>query len=127
MPYHEKHFTLEEARSTLPDLRPKFQRVQELVATLRKRELESQRIQQLIRSNGQGSKHPEFGEVISELQSIVASITEQGIEIKDLERGLIDFPHWRDGQEVYLCWLYDEENILFWHSIEDGFTGRAPL
>lgn len=127
MPYHEIHFNLEEARSTLADLRPKFQRVQELITILRARELESQRIQQLIRSNGQGSKHPEFGEVIKELQDIVASITELGIEIKDVERGLIDFPHWRDGKEVYLCWLYGEEDILFWHPIEEGFGGRVPL
>lgn len=127
MPLHEKHFTLEEARATLPELRPIFRRVQELVATLRKRELESHRMQQLIRSNGQGSKHPEFGDVISELQGVVAKFAERGIEVKDLERGLIDFPHWRNGEEVYLCWLYGEEDILFWHAIEDGFAGRTPL
>ncbi len=127
MPYHDTHFTLEEARSLLPELSHKFHRVQELVASLRQRELEMQRIQQLIRSNGQGSKHPDFGVVISEIQEIVASITEQGIEIKDLERGLIDFPHWRNGQEVYLCWLFGEDDIHFWHSIEEGFAGRTPL
>ena len=49
------------------------------------------------------------------------------IIIRDLQRGLIDFPALRDGREVYLCWLYGEERIDFWHEFDTGFAGRQPL
>jgi hypothetical protein len=127
MAVYERHFTLEEAREELPALRRSFQRIHELLAVLKKGQIEIERIQKLIRSNGHGSGHPDFGAQIGELQTLVGQITDRGIEIKDLERGLIDFPHWRNGEEVYLCWLYGEEDILFWHTLEGGFSGRAPL
>lgn len=50
-----------------------------------------------------------------------------GIVIRDVDRGLIDFPAVRDGREVYLCWQLDEGEIAFWHDIEAGFGGRQPL
>jgi hypothetical protein len=65
--------------------------------------------------------------VVGELQRRIQEITEKGIEIKDIERGLIDFPHWREGEEVFLCWLYGEADIGFWHTLEEGFAGRTPL
>jgi hypothetical protein len=49
------------------------------------------------------------------------------IVVRDLERGLIDFPALRDGHEVYLCWLLDEPAVGHWHGIEAGFAGRQPL
>ena len=49
------------------------------------------------------------------------------IVVRDLERGLIDFPSLRDGEEVYLCWLVDEPAVKHWHSLESGFAGRRPL
>jgi len=123
----EKHFTLEEARQELPWLRRRFARIQELVTVLQQARVEMDRIQKLIRSNGQGSNHPDYGAEIGELQGLVADITGKGIEIKDLARGLVDFPHWRDGEEVYLCWLYGEDDIRFWHTLDGGFAGRTPL
>ena len=47
--------------------------------------------------------------------------------LRDVERGLIDFPAIRDGQEIYLCWLLDEDEIGFWHEPDAGFAGRQPL
>jgi hypothetical protein len=50
------------------------------------------------------------------------------IVLRDVERGLIDFPAIRDGEEVYLCWLADEEDTIgYWHAPEAGFGGRRPL
>ena len=49
------------------------------------------------------------------------------IVVRDLDRGLIDFPTLRDGEEVYLCWLLDEPEVAHWHAIEAGFPGRRPL
>lgn len=127
MPHYERHFTLEEARQELPELSRLFQRIQEKIALLRNQQMEMERIQKLIASNGHASKHPDYGAIVGELQECVNTITEKGIEIKDLERGLIDFPHWREGEEVFLCWLYGEKDIHFWHTIDAGFAGRTPL
>jgi hypothetical protein len=49
------------------------------------------------------------------------------VVVRDLERGLVDFPAVIDGREVYLCWLVDEPAVTHWHAIEAGFAGRRPL
>ena len=49
------------------------------------------------------------------------------IVLRDLDRGLVDFPAVRDGQEIYLCWEEGEEQIAFWHEPDAGFAGRRPL
>jgi hypothetical protein len=50
-----------------------------------------------------------------------------GIQIKDLDHGLIDFPTMRDGEEVLLCWRLGEPQVAYWHTYEDGFPGRRRL
>ncbi|CUT08778.1 Uncharacterized conserved protein (DUF2203), partial [Candidatus Kryptonium thompsonii] len=51
-----------------------------------------------------------------------------GVLVKGIEQGLIDFPHIRqNGQEVYLCWMYGESSINYWHTISEGFMGRKPI
>jgi hypothetical protein len=127
MPTFEKHFTLEEAREHLPELRRQFARIQKLLTVLQKAQGEMERVLRLIQSNGHGSNHPDYGAEIKELQERIADITGKGIEIKNLAQGLVDFPHWRDGEEVYLCWLYGEDDIRYWHTLEGGFAGRQPL
>ena len=62
-----------------------------------------------------------------ELQGIVDDIVAEGIIIRDIPRGLVDFPHIRDGREVYLCWVSGEDNIGFWHETDRGFDHRQPL
>jgi hypothetical protein len=49
------------------------------------------------------------------------------IVVRDLDRGLIDFPAVLEGREVYLCWLLDEPSVTHWHAVESGFAGRRPL
>src|SRR5581483_7225565 len=105
MALYDKHFTLEEARRELPGLRRRFARIQEVMGVLQQAQVEMAQIQKLVQSNGAGSNHPDYGPQIAELQTLIKQITDAGIEIKDLARGLVDFPHWREGEEVYLCWL----------------------
>jgi hypothetical protein len=62
------------------------------------------------------------------LIDVIKSIATYGIQIKNLDSGLIDFPHLRNnGEEVYLCWRLGEEDIRFWHRIPDGFQGRKNI
>ena len=61
------------------------------------------------------------------MRNCLDQIQETGCMIKSLEDGLIDFSHLKDGREVYLCWRYGEEDILYWHEVDEGFTGRIPI
>ena len=64
---------------------------------------------------------------LADLQEVLAEFQKREIFIKDIARGLIDFPAIIGGQEVFLCWEQDEEDIEFWHDLETGFGGRERL
>jgi hypothetical protein len=61
------------------------------------------------------------------MQELVQELHELGIELKDFFMGLVDFPCWRDGREVYLCWKLGEPEVAHWHETDAGFAGRQPL
>lgn len=123
---HKKHFSLQEARNLIPELKKKLSRMIEL-----KKILDSQDYDIF--------KHPVFGGLglngsgkypreMEELIELVQGISSKGIIIKGIDNGLIDFPYIREnGEEVYLCFLYDEDEIKFWHHIQDGFAGRQSI
>ncbi len=68
------------------------------------------------------------GEALSrELRENVVTLSRWDIEIKDPDRGLIDFRSERNGEVVYLCYLLGEPDLAYWHGLEDGFAGRRPL
>ena len=66
-------------------------------------------------------------ELARELARLVDEIGSCGAQVKDLDSGLVDFPARRRGETVLLCWKLGEEEIRYWHRIEDGFAGRRPL
>jgi hypothetical protein len=127
MPQYEKHFTLDEARQWVPKLKSKFEKIQVLYSEIEKLREDFERVQKLIQMNGHAPKETGFEERATELQEMVKEITEAGIEIKDISRGLVDFPHMRDGEEVFLCWELADDGLNYWHYIEDGYAGRTPL
>ncbi|HMS64454.1 MAG TPA: DUF2203 domain-containing protein [Ignavibacteria bacterium] len=124
--FHKRHFNLEEARSMLPEIKSKISLIAELKESLDERNYDINKHQYFggFGPNGTGK----FPEEMEKLVLLVNELTEKGVLIKDLNSGLIDFPHIRDnGEEVYLCFLLGEEDIKFWHSIEDGFAGRKEI
>ena len=77
-----------------------------------------------------GGAYPgrEIARSLVELSRAAGELEAVDIVLRDVHRGLIDFPALRDGEEVYLCWLVDEEETIgFWHEPEAGFGGRRPL
>ena len=62
-----------------------------------------------------------------ELQRAIAELQAADVVVRDVVRGLVDFPALRDGEEIYLCWLVDEPEIEHWHELDAGFAGRRPL
>jgi hypothetical protein len=129
-----RHFTVEEANAALPVVRPLVEQLvatrQEHVAALEKQE----ELEHKIRGNGGGIPPAELAAASAEVDGIarrlarlVDEIGEHGAEVKDLDTGLIDFPALRGGETVLLCWQLGEEEIGWWHTVEDGFAGRRPL
>jgi hypothetical protein len=76
-----------------------------------------------------GGSYPgrDFARPLVELSRAVGELEAVDVVLRDIDRGLIDFPALRDGEEVYLCWLLDEDRIGFWHEPDAGFAGRRPL
>jgi hypothetical protein len=129
-----RHFTPEEANAALAEVGPL---VAEMVAHRRahidalgrQEELEGR-----IRGNGGGIPPATLaaaaGAVESEareLARVIDEIAAHGAQVKDIDEGLIDFPAVRGGETVLLCWKLGEDEIRYWHTVEDGFAGRREL
>src|SRR5947207_11882142 len=129
-----RHFTPEEANEALSEVRPL---VEQMVARRRAHAEALERQEELeerIRGNGGGippavlaGAAAEVEREAAELARLVDEIAEHGAEVKDLDEGLIDFPARRAGETVLLCWRLGEDEIRYWHRVEDGFAGRRPL
>ena len=123
---HERHYTLEEASELLP-------RVVELIAQMRtaRDQLGDREAREALSeagpTNGGGAPGRTVSEAFVQLRDAVAELQELEVVLRDLDRGLLDFPSLRNGREVYLCWQDGEDAIGFWHEPEAGFAGRRPL
>lgn len=123
---HERHFTVEEANALLPRVEPALRALRDARDRLTDEELH-EALSGAAPGNGGGGPGRQVGEAFLEVRRLLVEIQSLGIVIRDVDRGLIDFPAVRDGREVYLCWQLDEGEIAFWHDIEAGFGGRQPL
>ncbi len=127
MPMFQKHFTLEEARSRIPEIRAQFARIHELYEQTERLRADFLTVQKRIQQNGHAPKVSGFEEHVEKLNALIKEVIDTGIEIKDVVRGLIDFPAWHNGNEVFLCFELSDMDILFWHKIEEGYVGRIPI
>jgi hypothetical protein len=122
----DKHYTREEARALLPRVRHWLQR-------LRERQQMREHVEgDLSRLLGQG--HDLGGEgpnhwvrTVATIEEILGEFRRRGLQIKDLRRGLVDFPAVREGREVFLCWEEGEDDIEYWHDLDAGYVGREQL
>jgi hypothetical protein len=123
-PAPERRFTLEEAEAALPDLRTSLARMHEArQVLLRTAEL----VKEVVAGNGGGKENQESRDAADILRREVERISAEGIILRDVESGLVDFPAERDGREVFLCWRLGEEHVAHWHPPETGMAGRQPL
>jgi hypothetical protein len=125
-------FTPSEANSALERVRPLAEQMIALRARLTELQGEQREVVKIIAGNGSGygvgeARSPEFARLAGELEGCLQLLGEIGVEIKDAETGLLDFPSVRGGEEVLLCWRAGEEAVEFWHSREDGFAGRRRI
>ena len=130
----ERYFTVEEANEALAEVRPL---TEELVSHMRALiEIQERQAALTTRISGNGGnvEPRELQEVQERLDGEVAGIArcvarihELGAQVKDLDEGLVDFPALRGGEDVLLCWRLGEDEIGFWHGLDEGFSGRRPL
>jgi hypothetical protein len=123
--YH-KHYTRDEARALLPQVRLWLKRIAQLRRDLEKQEEQLAALMEPGRDIG-GEPVNSWVRTMAELRQVFMEFHDREIQIKDLERGLIDFPAFIGGKEVFLCWEQDEEDVEFWHDLDTGYAGREPL
>ncbi len=126
-PSFHKLFTVEEANALLPRLKELLDDLAIHRDALREKAAHLEPILQAASANGGGRVGSEYGVEAYNLYLAIERIRGLGVILKDLDMGLLDFPHERDGRVVFLCWHPPEESVAFWHEIEAGYAGRQPL
>ena len=131
----QRYFRIEEAEQLLPKIEPAVRELASLKSLFdeTERELRSaaERITLLGGANVDREKvlgqRGQRDALASRLQHSMEAVQQHGCLVKDLDLGLIDFPTFFKGQEVYLCWKLGEASIGFWHGVQEGFRGRKPI
>ena len=127
-------FTLAEANAKLAWLESQFAEADSVRSALANQHQRLQGQHRTGKRNG-GSEHADeltaaqrqIEKLERQLVTIVEGIQSQGIQVRDLNTGLVDFPGLRNGVEVHLCWHRGEADIRYWHPTSTGFAGRQPL
>jgi len=130
----ERYFTPAEANELLPTVRPLAERMVAHRRALAVATARHARLAAKIAGNGGGVNPQQVDELRAAVESEAAAIVEcveelhsLGVVVKDLDQGLLDFPALRGDEEVLLCWHVGEEEVAFWHGLEEGFAGRKRL
>ncbi len=120
-------FSVIEANAMLPQLRGLLGRIQNEKDRMLEMEPDPEVIQTKSAYDWGMTRGAEYILILEAFQQAVKEVEELGVLVKDLDQGLCDFPHQRDGRMVYLCWKLDEEEVTWWHDVDAGFAGRQPL
>jgi len=131
----EKTFTLEEAQSLLPVLESLLRSATEGKKQAEAIDAEFQEIAHRVFLNGGtflkivplAKRRSDRDKAVQTVKDAITEISSIGVQVKDLDMGLLDFPCVVDGQIILLCWKLGEKTIEFWHGLEEGFAGRKPI
>ena len=131
----QKTFTYEQATTLLPVLRTLLKRAMDGKQLIESVETELQDLRHRILLSGGLSvdipavahRRAERDKALQEIKDALAEIEAIGVQVKDLDIGLLDFPCVVEEEIILLCWKYGEEKIGFWHGVEEGFRGRKPI
>lgn len=123
-----------EAEELLPRIRPLMEEAQRQKLLFDQAREETEAIEARMKGNGAdedarrlAAKHELLQALGRRLEELVDKVQKLGVEVKDLDMGLVDFRARRGDAEYYLCWRVGENGIAWWHTLEGGFTGRQPL
>ncbi len=123
---HSRHYTVEQANAALPF-------VQQRIEVLRsaREGLNDEEARAALAEAGPGNGGGAPGLVVSgaflAMRNALHELNELDVVLRDLDRGLVDFPAMRGDEEIYLCWQEGEDDVAFWHEPDAGFAGRRPI
>jgi hypothetical protein len=130
----ERYFTPEEANALLEHVRPAAERLVRHRRAFAEAAAKRSQLSTHVAGNGgdldPGEVREDAEQMEREAEAVAAAVEELtglGVLVKDLDRGLVDFPALRRGEEVLLCWHVGEDEVAFWHGLDEGFAGRKPL
>jgi hypothetical protein len=124
-----KLFTIQEANALLPNVRTIVGRIQHAHQNVSRYADEAKQAAEAAEKGGGGvASGLAYAKALTELTSRIAELEALGVQLKDFERGLVDFPSLREGRVVLLCWQMGEgDELEWWHDVDAGFAGRTPL
>jgi hypothetical protein len=121
-----RHYTLEQANAALGWVTERIERLRAAREGLNDEEARAA-LGEAGPSNGGGSPGRVVSEAFLDMRAALVELQSMEVVLRDLDRGLVDFPSMRDGEEIFLCWEEGEEEIGFWHDLDSGYGGRRPL
>jgi hypothetical protein len=124
--HFNKHYTRDEAKALLPEVRKWLQQLEEARDHLLKYDKRLSALMEPGRDAG-GDLVNNWARTMADFRGAMDEFQRREIMIKDIDRGLLDFPAIIGGKEVFLCWEKDEEDIEFWHDLDTGYAGRERL
>ena len=123
---HQRHYSAEQANAALPWVRERLEKLRTAREGLNDEEARTA-LSEAGPSNGGGPPGQLVSEAFLAMRATLTELREMEVVLRDLDRGLVDFPSLRDGREVYLCWEEGEEAVEHWHEHDAGHEGRRPL
>jgi len=124
---HDRIFSLAEANRLIPKLNSYLHSVKQAKATLLRTKEDIRKASAQAQYGGGSAVGPLYISSLQQVSSNVQAIHEMGVLVKDLDLGLCDFPHMREGRVVFLCWKLGEQEIKWWHETTTGYKDRCPL
>jgi hypothetical protein len=134
-PMAQRTFTLQEAQILLPVLKSLLQQAIDSKALIETIDTEFQELAQRIFLTGgllveigrMATRRAEREKTVQRIKDVVAEIDATGVQVKDLDMGLLDFPCVVEGRTILLCWKMGEDKISHWHGTDEGYAGRKPI
>ena len=122
----DRHYTVEQANAALGWVSERIERLRAAREGLNDEEARAA-LSEAAPANGGGEPGRVVSDAFLAMRNALVELQAMEIVLRDLDRGLVDFPSMRDGREIFLCWEEGEAEIAFWHDLDSGYGGRRPL
>jgi hypothetical protein len=121
-----RNYTVDQANAAIPWVQERIDRLRAAREGLNDEEARAA-LTEAGPTNGGGEPGRVVSDAFVEMRSALIELQSMEVVLRDLDRGLVDFPSVRDGREVFLCWEEGEDEIGYWHDTDAGYGGRQPL
>ena len=124
-----KIFTVQEANALIPNVRTILARIRQAYKNVSRYRTEARKAADGAEQGGGGMvEGVAYAKLLTKFTALLTDLEGLGVQLKDYERGLVDFPSLREGRVVLLCWQLGEgDELEWWHDVDTGFAGRTPL